>query len=71
MKFYPVTAATTILRESRCLLNPWRRNCLAALLGLLFGLTVEAGARNVKIGSEIGLERFQAQLSSTQMGNLG
>jgi hypothetical protein len=26
---------------------------------------------DVKIGSEIGLERFQAQLSSTQMGNPG
>jgi hypothetical protein len=26
------------------------------------------GGRDVKIGSEIGLERFQAQLSSTQMG---
>ncbi len=32
---------------------------------------LDAGGHDVKIGSEIGLERFQAQLSSTQMGNPG
>ena len=31
---------------------------------------LDAGGRgDVKMGAEIGLERFQAQLSSTQMGN--
>jgi len=29
------------------------------------------GGRDAKTGSEVGLERFQAQLSSTQMGNPG
>jgi hypothetical protein len=32
---------------------------------------IEAGGRDVKMGTEIRLERFQTQLSSTQMGNPG
>ena len=51
-------------------LAPWKRQ-KRRIVGAKSAWALDTGGRDVKIGSELCLERFQAQLSSTQMGNPG
>ena len=51
-------------------LAPWKRQ-KPRIVGAKSAWALDTGGRNVKIGSELCLERFQAQRGSTQMGNPG